>query len=398
MIVLKNGNNLKIPAGMRDWLPGEAERRRHLINRIMEKISLWGYREIATPLLEYCHILTKGEKQTGDDQLYKLVDRDGSVLALRPEMTIPIARVLGSKKLSTVPLRLMYGGQVFRYENVQAGRLREFNQVGVELIGEKGPEADGEILALVIEALKCIGLKEFTVSLGHTGVLEGLQEGLSWREEDLDELRSLILEKDFAGLCHLFEKAGMQAKKQEELIRLLTHPVPLERINEINGGLPEGIERALNELKRMAEVLGLYGYESYIQVDLSTLRRQAYYSGMVFEIYTAGLGYPIGGGGRYDNLLQLFGKKCPATGFALGIERLLLSLQEEDAGEKTILLAGTGDEKDRKAMVEKARQLRVQGNAAVVSLTASDKEEAERHAVRINAELIWYKGGSNDEI
>jgi ATP phosphoribosyltransferase regulatory subunit len=318
-------DNYHIPPGMRDWLPGEAEQKRELVNRMLKAISLWGYEEINTPLMEYYQVLLPGEKLCGPDHLYKLTDRDGRILALRSEMTTPIARVLCSKLPDQHSWRIMYGGEVFRYEQIQTGKQREFCQVGAELIGEKGPEADSEVLALAIEALRAAGVEDFMISLGHTGVLKSLLENFTADETQLNEVRNLLLEKDFVGLGSCLLEAGMQKEKAEMLLRLLTRQFSAKELEQASAEwLPE-LAGVYADLRRTLEYLKLSGYDRYIQVDLSTLRSQEYYTGMVFEIYTPGIGYTIGGGGRYDELLRHFGKDYAATGFALGVERILLS-------------------------------------------------------------------------
>lgn len=390
---MARGNNWSIPAGMRDWLPPEAGEKRELINCLLQKMGLWGYEEIATPLLEHYHVLVKGESGVGPDHLYKLIERDGSILALRPEMTTPIARVVGSKMIGTPPWRLMYGAQVFRYEDIQAGRQREFSQVGVELIGQRGPEADSEVLALAIEALRESGLQHFTVSLGHTGVLGGLLESLSWEEESLDTVRNLVLEKDFAGLHHFLERAGLENRHRENLVGLLTQPLAAKDLATLSNRLPSGMEQALQEIKEIIELVKAYGYESFLQIDLSTLRSQNYYSGMVFEIYTPGLGYPIGGGGRYDRLLRHFGRDLPATGFALGVERLMLSLPRAAKPERPVLVAAEGPvEKAAPAAVAAARRLRNEGRRVMVELRKMTRQQAEELAREQDAELVWRRG------
>lgn len=391
-------NNWTIPAGMRDWLPPEAGEKRTLVNYLLQTMSLWGYREIATPVLEQFQVLTKGESRSGPDYLYKLIERDGSILVLRPEMTTPIARVVGTKIKGNPPWRLMYGAEVFRYEDIQAGRWREFSQAGVELIGQSGPEADSEVLALAIELLQTIGLEQFTVSLGHTGILRGLLESLSWDERALDEVRNLILEKEFAGLYHFLERAGLDTVKCEELVGLFTQPLTLQDINRLLSRLPSGMQEALAETERIISLVDSYGYGSHLQVDLSTLRSQAYYTGMVFEIYTAGIGYPIGGGGRYDRLLQHFGRDCPATGFALGVERLLLSLTLKKRDEKVMLLAGADPGGNHiNAVLKKAKELRDKGKAVIAELRSLSREQAEELAREKGAELIWYREAEKDD-
>ncbi|MHB8156787.1 MAG: ATP phosphoribosyltransferase regulatory subunit [Desulfocucumaceae bacterium] len=386
-----NGNSGAIPAGMRDWLPPEAGEKRALINTLLKNISAWGYSEISSPLLEYYQVFNKSE--AGTDSLYKLIERDGSILALRPEMTIPIARIIGSKLSGNPPWRLMYGEEVFRYELVQAGRQRGFNQVGVELVGEKGPEADCEVLALAISSLKCIGLEKFKVSLGHMGVFKALLGSLALEETLLEELRKLILEKDFAGLHEFLERVGLKEGKAEELLRLLTQPLSLEDIKRLTPTMQGGIQTSLQEIIDIIELLEAYGYAQYIQVDLSTLRSQEYYTGVVFEIYTAGIGYPIGGGGRYDNLLCQYGKDCPATGFALGIERIILSMPSANEMAKPILLVGDKAAGIKpEALAAKAKELRGAGRQVILELRTLGREQAAALAEKMGAELLLWQG------
>ncbi|QNB47677.1 ATP phosphoribosyltransferase regulatory subunit [Thermanaerosceptrum fracticalcis] len=377
-----------IPVGMRDWLPGEAARRRDLTNELLQTMATWGYTEIATPLLEYYQTLVQGEEGAVQDQLYKLIDRDGSILALRPELTTPIARVVSSKIEGAPPWRLMYGAEVFRYEDVQTGRQREFSQVGAELIGQEGPEADCEILALAIEALKTQGLERFTVSIGHMGVLQGLLQSLTCEENQLKAVRHLVLEKDFVGLNELLEKAGLAQEKREAVVDLLTRPLDIDNFPMTGSGLPGEILTALADLKGIVNLIALYGYEPYIQVDLSTLRNQEYYTGMVFEVYTAGLGYPIGGGGRYDHLLHRFGHSYPATGFALGVDRLLLSLAQKEKKSELFLVAG----EEPGLVLKKAQTLRAEGKKVIAELRRITEQEAKLLSREKEAQLVWLGG------
>ncbi|HHZ16027.1 MAG TPA: ATP phosphoribosyltransferase regulatory subunit [Peptococcaceae bacterium] len=403
-----NRDFLHIPPGMRDWLPGEAWRKRKLVNRLLKAISLWGYEEINTPLLEYYQVLLPGENLWEPDHLYKLTDRDGRILALRSEMTTPIARVVSSKLPERYPWRLMYGGEVFRYEAIQAGKLREFCQVGVELIGEKGPEADSEVLAIAIEALQAAGLKNFTISLGHTGVVKRILESFAADKTQFNQVRSLLLEKDFVGLGSCLLDAGMNREKVEELLGILTRQFTAAEVEQLPAG---GSVAALEGLVDWPELAGVFaelqqtlkylkqaGYERYIQVDLSTLRRQDYYTGMVFEIYTPGIGYTIGGGGRYDELLRYFGKDSAAVGFALGVERILISLLQDPEAAGTldspnqappVLVAGV----DYAKVLERAQQYRRNGQRTLVQAAVDlTRPAAEERAQAQGAVLDWLEG------
>ncbi len=391
--MISNGINGLIPAGMRDWLPPEAGRKRDLINRLLQNISTWGYDEISSPLLEYYHIFNRKEAGTGPDNYYKLIERDGSLLVLRPEMTTPIARIIGGKLPGDPPWRLMYGEEVFRYELVQAGRQRGFHQVGVELVGESSAWADSEVLALAISSLLKAGLEKFKVSLGHMGVFNALLNSLMLNETSLEEVRRLILEKDFAGLQEFTEESTLPDKNAMHLLQYFTKSWSLKEIEQIIPSLEENIRKPFEELANIIGILDIYGYARYIQVDLSTLRSQEYYSGMVFEIYTPGIGYPIGGGGRYDNLLRQYGRDCPATGFALGIERILLSMQLLNEVPKTLLLAGeTKQAAVSEKMIQKAARLREEGHKVILELQPLTKNQALKLAEKTGTELIYWQG------
>lgn len=381
--------SLRIPSGMRDWLRGEARNKRYLTNRLLELLGSWGYQEVSTPILEYYQVLLQGENTQEQDQLYKLIERDGSILALRPEMTTPIARLVSSKLQGKPPWRLMYGGEVFRYENIQTGKQREFSQVGVEMIGQQGPEADAEVLALACETLQKIGLSYFTVSLGHNGILAGILESCSGKEEDISQVRTLILEKDFVGLQQLLTKIGMAKNTIERIIALLTIPQANLETMAVESDLPQQINEALHELKQVVKIVNKYGYSANIQVDLSTLRPQSYYTGMVFEIYTKGIGYPIGGGGRYDQLLYRFGKDYPAVGFALGVERILLSLPTMEDESRRVLVAGNIGPDRTEQLLKKTNSLRAEGYIVITELRNLSKAEAENLAWENQAELCW---------
>lgn len=332
MAVDKYPGTWPIPAGTRDLLPGEARRRRALENQMVTVFERWGYQEVATPTLEYFDTLAIDLGEEVGEELYRLLDRDGRLLVLRPDMTTPIARLVATRlRNQPLPLRLFYLANVFRYESPQAGRLREFGQAGVELIGSSGPEADAELIALAVEALRTAGLQEFQISLGEVQVINGLMEETNLPESVIRSLKRALTQKDLVGL--------------ED--RLLEHQVPLQKremvlgISNFHGGLEVIQEsrkltsnqrtiQALDYLEQVWSSLIKLGVDSFVRLDLGVLRGFEYYTGIVFEGYSSDLGFPLCGGGRYDNLLSKFGYPCPATGFAVGIERLLLALDNQN--------------------------------------------------------------------
>src|SRR5579883_3283977 len=179
------------PPGTRDLLPDEASRSREVVDAVLGLLRRWGYREVVTPTLEYLDVLVRGEGTEAADRLFKLIDRGGELLALRPEMTTPVARLVATQlRHEPLPIRLAYAGQVFRGGEPGAGRLREFPQVGCELVGADSPEADAEIVALAVEALRAAGVGQFSLSVGHGGFLRSLLEGLGVSEEEMGHGRA----------------------------------------------------------------------------------------------------------------------------------------------------------------------------------------------------------------
>lgn len=319
----------KIPPGVRDILPEEAGRKRQIENQLGQAFGSWGYREVLTPTFEYYDALVMGGLDQ-EDNLYKFLDRQGKLLALRPDMTTPIARMVATRlKDCGFPQRLCYFSNAFSYADPQMGRQREFFQAGVELIGLPPGEADGEVIALAVEALKGVGLRKFRIHVGQIDVFNGLMEELGLAEEDQVRVKQAISAKNYVGLEELLLGLGCTLEQKETVVRITS-------ICGGQGELAQALQltsnpRAVAAIKNLHEIfvtLEMYGVTEYVMVDLGVLRGFDYYTGMVFEGYSSELGFPICGGGRYDGLLAKFGFECPATGFALGIDRIYLALNK----------------------------------------------------------------------
>ncbi|HLY21230.1 MAG TPA: ATP phosphoribosyltransferase regulatory subunit [bacterium] len=313
-----------IPSGTRDWLPQQAARLRAATAGVLAEAARWGYREVVTPTIEYLDVLVRGEGADAADRLFKLVDRGGELLALRPEMTTPVARLVATRlREEPVPLRVAYAGWVFRGREAGSARLREFPQAGCELIGAQNVDADAEIVALAVGALRAAGAPGFSVSLGHVGFLQGVLAGLDLSEEDAVGVRALLYQKDFVGLRDLLERHRAPADRLDALMALpaLRGAGALEEARRLVH-TREGRE-VVRDLERLGEALEAHGVDDAVTIDLSIIRDFDYYTGIVFEGHTATLGAPLLGGGRYDRLLERFGMPLPATGFAIRIERVL---------------------------------------------------------------------------
>ncbi|NLK50955.1 MAG: ATP phosphoribosyltransferase regulatory subunit [Syntrophomonadaceae bacterium] len=317
-----------IPAGTRDLLPGEARRRRELEADLAKTFQRWNYQEVVTPTLEYYETLAVDLGEEVESELYRLLDRDGRLLVLRPDMTTPIARMVATRlRHYPLPLRLFYLANVFRYESPQTGRLREFGQAGVELIGKAGAEADAEIIALTVETLRVAGLRDFQLCLGEIQLINGVLEDLALPEAVVPSLKQALTRKDLVGLEELLLQNQVPAAKREMVMgifRLQGGPSVLNEARQLTANKRAGA--ALDYLQQVWNCLVDLNVELSVHLDLGLVRGFEYYTGIVFEGYSANLGYPLCGGGRYDNLLGHYDYPCPATGFAVGLERLILAL------------------------------------------------------------------------
>ncbi|MGE5544848.1 MAG: ATP phosphoribosyltransferase regulatory subunit [Bacillota bacterium] len=365
--------NREIVKGAKDFLPPEAAMKREFENRTVETFTRWGYREVITPTFEYLEVIEAGTGQGIREELFLLQDRDGRLLALRPEMTIPIARIVSTKfREFEGVLRLFYNANIFRHALPQMGRYQEFYQLGVELIGASGAMADAEVIALAAEVLKQQAL-EFKISLNHIGIFNNLLHQSGLAESARDGIKQLILKKDLVGLNKMLSGLPMAPELREVMLEMpLLHgaPLVLNRLEAIRG-IP-GVEDAVNELSDVYNHLAAYGIQDDVVIDLGILRGFDYYTGIIFEGYSPRLGYPLLGGGRYDNLLDKFGCPRVATGFAVGIERVLLALEQRICPPREVLeVAGY----DIEAVLNKARELREQGKIVTVDLSGKDCDE-----------------------
>ena len=320
-------NILNAPEGMKSYLPEDALKFAEIRKNIDGVFRCWGYQPVITPLLENYDSLLAGMEEEGRKQFYKMIDYDGNILALRPEMTAPIARtVVNREEELSLPLRLSYYAPVFRYDMPQTGKNREIFQMGLEFIGESS-FADAEVIITAVEAIKSTGIKDFKIDLGHVGYLQGIIEQLKLPADKGYRLKTFLHEKDFVGLRSFLKKLTIGNPE-------VLHNIPLLR------GDKEILERAeqmvdnrrslqaVTKLKEVYQYLESYRIADFINFDFSLIRGLDYYTGMIFEGFTEKLGYTICGGGRYDNLLGQYGSRSiPAVGFAIGVQRLALALE-----------------------------------------------------------------------
>lgn len=328
---------MNIPRGLNDLLPDEVLRRRFLENKISQIFSRWGYREIIVPTFEFYEILSQGSGLIMKKEMIKFFDREGNIVVLRPEMTKSIARLVSTKmQLEPRPLRLYYIGNVFRYDN-KVGSQKEFCQAGVELIGINNNKSDAEIIALAVECLKNTGLKNFFIDINHVNFFNGIMESIKVKEERKQEIKNAILNKDFVLLEKILSFEDIKDREKEFILKIPTLRGGKEILIEAEKMVDNKLSlSALKEIEEVYNLLRDYGLEEYILIDLGIIRNYDYYTGIIFEGYTDYLGFPVCGGGRYDNLCSKFGENLPSTGFAIGIERLATILEKEDVNSLKI--------------------------------------------------------------
>ncbi|HEX4435327.1 MAG TPA: ATP phosphoribosyltransferase regulatory subunit [Solirubrobacteraceae bacterium] len=325
-----------IPSGTRDVLPDETREARAITDALRGVFERHGYGEIYTPALEYESVLARADMAEAEPA-YRVFDETGAVLVLRSDMTVPIARVVASRYATAEPpLRFCYFAHCYRGVAPSRGQPRELLQAGIELIGSPAPEGTAEALTLLCAALDATGLKGYSIGLGDASLYPALMETLQVPEDARHGLLDALVMRDFVELRDRVGESGLSGEAAELLI-----DVPKRRGGpELLADAPAEAAEAVTGLRRVHELLDPSVAERVI-FDLGLLRNIGYYTGAVFDVYDPALGAPIGGGGRYDDLLGRFGRRLPAVGFALGVDRLHLALAGEERGTGA-LLAGAG--------------------------------------------------------
>ena len=385
---------LRIPYGTRDILPGEARAKREIEDKIANNFLSWGYDEAITPTFEYADTFALSGAGISEESM-QFMDRSNRTLMLRSEMTTPLARMVATRlKNDKGVKRLFYIANVFRHEETQAGRQCEFSQAGIELIGAEAPMADAEVLALAVESLKAAGLQDFLISIGHSGFLAGLMEDAKLTKKQADFVKSMILSHNAVGLEEAAERFIPKPLKDmfRDLLYLQGGRDLLDSL-EARVTNPKSLD-ALKNLKAIYKLAESYGVAPYLSFDLSLIRNFDYYTGMVFEAYAPQIGFNICGGGRYDHMMEAFGDPEPATGFAMGIDRIILSLRRDgrlNMDSKWDIYVAWAPGCQAKA-IQKAMELRNGGKNVKVGTNAMTPEEAAKACAANRCEAVAYVG------
>lgn len=326
--------------GTRDVLPPESTRLLEVQARIRERFRLFGYGEVLTPALEYSEVI---EEPRLRDASFKLFDPDNQMVMLRPEMTTPIARLITQRLRNfPPPHKLSYVLPVYRRASVGHGQSAELYQAGVEVVGSPSPQEDAATVALLMDVLNALGLeapKDFAVVLGQTAFYAAYLRHVA--PKAAPDLLAALTAKDLVRVdalaADLPDAAGVRGIPR--LVGPAADGTVLEEAARLAGGAPDAV-MALENLREILRHLDAHGCLGAVILDLGLIGRHNYYTGAVFEAYSPRLGFTIANGGRYDDLLERFGRALPATGFAIYLERLLSVLPEEDASPLLVLVGG----------------------------------------------------------
>ena len=369
---------LHTPEGVRDIYGNELAGKEHIESVIGEKLMQFGYESIQTPTFEFFDVFSKEIGTIPSKELYKFFDKEGNTLVLRPDFTPSIARCAAKYYMdNTEPIRFYYKGNTFINTGNLQGKLKESTQMGAELMNDDSVQADGEMIALVVESLQNTGLQEFQISIGEVDYFKGLCEEAGLDNETAEDLRELISGKNLFGAEELLIERKIGKEDRDRLLKISEFFGSVEILDEaeklVHGETAKG---AVDRLKKLYEVLKAYHVEKYVSFDLGMLSQYHYYTGVIFKAFSYGVGDAIVKGGRYNKLLGYFGKNAPAIGFAVVVDDLLLSLERQNGTyqKKPEIIHVTYRDDNYNEKLKEAQELRAEGKRVALVPERRDGE------------------------
>lgn len=332
--------HINTPEGTRDRLFAECLERRQVQSALVELFRRRGYTEVITPDVEFYDLFVQSGNPIPQETMLKIIDRSGKIMVMRPDCTAPIARVAATKlRHLALPQRLYYDQTVFRDRQAHAGGSREIAQCGVEMIGAVGDKADLEMVAMAVDALRACTLPQFHIELGHAGFYRTLAGQMNMPQEELERLRAAIEGKNFALLNDLLEpyRGEGACAALRRLPYLFGGVEVLDEARKLAGPCD-----SLDHLGRLYSELSEAGYGGCVRFDLGLVHQLDYYTGLVFRGYVEGAGAPVLSGGRYDGLMEQFGRRAEAIGFAVDVDAVGACLDVEIPKLKTVIHYGPG--------------------------------------------------------
>ncbi|WNZ28682.1 MAG: ATP phosphoribosyltransferase regulatory subunit [Candidatus Bathyarchaeota archaeon] len=373
-------------------LPKEVRQYRYVEEELQKNFESWNYNEVRSPTIEFVETLSTGVGSELINDMFKFQDFNGKLLALRAEMTAPVARIVTTRMQSAPePIRLFYINNVFRYTQTNYKPEREFCQAGVELVGCNTSEADGEILALLVSSLKRVGLNEIRIDLGHASLLKDLLNAAGLDSSQKTSVQSLLACRDSIGLKKFMDENSFPSDLRDAFLEL-SKCRRLKNISSVslNVSKYDKVNQQLASLTELQETLVDYKVDDVVFFDFSLTKKIEYYTGMVFEASVPNLGLPLGSGGRYDNFIEKFGKlKLPATGFALEIDKILQALIAQGFeilnGKNMRVIVSS---KFRRVAIEAVNSLREAGFVASLEVTNRPIEKTVEYGKLTEADFV----------
>ena len=321
------------PLGIQDHMPLETQHKSEIQDRMRRLFARRGYRLIEPAIVEYLEVFTNPVSAIPPENMFTFTDGDGRILVLRPEMTTPVARIAATRLREEEVLRLGYMGPVFHYQGAEdTASLKEFDQMGMELMGLSGAGADAEIIALAVEALRESGLTDFFIDLGQVEFFKGLAQEAGLSEAEAEELRRLVEKKDMLAMEMLLISRGVSQELRGRILALPLLYGGEEVIHRARSySAHPRCQAALDNLAAIMEALRQAGVADAVRIDLGLVQSLGYYTGAIFRGICRELGTPLVTGGRYDKLVAQFGRDMPATGFALSTKPLMIALERQGA-------------------------------------------------------------------
>lgn len=391
------------PEGVQDILFEDCFLKRELENKLRSLFRSSGFYEIETPTLEFYDTFVADGDLTPQETMFKFFDPQGRILVLRPDATIPVARIAATKlKDMEYPLKVSYIGNTFRYNELGGGRQKEFTQAGIEILGVNTAEADAEVIATAAASMKAVGIKNFQIDIGQVDFFKGIMEQTGLSAEDTEQMRVLIDKKDFIGIEELVEKYNISTDLKNLILDLPRLFGPVDIIDSVEKRTDNARSiAALQNLRKVLQILDDYELSEYISIDLGMVQSLNYYTGIVFRGFTYGVGFPVISGGRYDNLVEKFGKKCSATGFSMGVNLLMIALEKQkiEVIKPCVQTLVCYDKDSRKIAFKLCEELRNQGINVEMDVSGKTIEEIKIYAKnRKIGGIMFVRNGGDIEL
>lgn len=380
--------------GSQDFLFKECFIKKSIEEKLKTMYKLHGYFEIETPTMEFYDVFAEDRDIISTETMFKFYDQLGRILVLRPDMTVPIARVAATKlREENCPLRISYSGKMFRFREAGFGGQKELSQLGTELLGVLSPEADAEIISMAINSLLAAGFDNFQIDIGQVEFFKGLMENGEFTEGEIEAIRSLIDKKDMLGVEQILKKHEIGDDLKEIILNLPSFFGNIDIIEKIKAmKLNKNSFEAICYLEKVVNLIKDNGLERYITIDLGMVQKLNYYTGVIFKGFTYGVGFPILSGGRYDTLIGKFGNDCPAVGFSINIDMVMEALQRQSIElpePKIDVLLGCKNEIRGKALIL-AKILREKGFIVETDILNSTYEDLKQSAESRKINTVIY--------